>query len=193
MFASLAKTVVWGHGCVSEWSRKAAVGQMQHPHPTLGCTQGKETEWVSRDISSCLLGLSPCQVHWSIAVWPLQVLASWWRRRLPQLLISSVACCDWTNGWETGSCSLLSVHYFWWDDNYLGSCSHQSCFLLFLFENIIVHSVKYYQRVETPFFKGAFVRVLVKQKKSPWGSPQIEILRIMFCLGLSIPSYVYIS
>ena len=59
---------------MSGWSREGCnrADAAPLPHPGL---HPREAQWVSRDISSCLLGLSPCQVHWSIAVWRLQVLA----------------------------------------------------------------------------------------------------------------------
>lgn len=149
-------------------AEKAAMGQTQRPHPGLGCTRGRlsgraETppvvSWCCRLVRSSgrqLFGGYRC-----------------WLRLMEKTVsspanLSSVACCDWTNGWGTGGCSLLSVHYFWWDDNYLGSCSHSAkLFPTSSFENIIVHSVKYCQRGwKLLFLRELFVRVLAKISSS---------------------------
>lgn len=126
MFASLAIRLFCVCATVCRGRRgDCKMGQTQSCHPPCGAShRWMEAQQARNNISSCLLGLSSCGfqlVHSCLEV----TGASWSRGRracsAPSLFSpGSLLLSDkWLGRDEVRN--LLSIHYFWWDDNYPSS------------------------------------------------------------------------
>lgn len=126
MFASLAIRLFCVCTTVCRGRRGGCkMGQTQSCHPPCGAShRWMKAQQARNNISSCLLGLSSCGFQLVHSCLGLQVLAraEEEERILRRVFSLLVVYCYRTNDWEEMKLrNLLSIHYFWWDDNYSSS------------------------------------------------------------------------